>query len=76
MRGVVTGVAAGRSKIDGNSTIFGHRENIQQLLQIGAMIFTVTEGDGQGGLATHTALLVRGLRKRRRWWNRCGVPPN
>jgi len=61
MRGVVGGVAAGRSKIDGNSTIFGHRENIKQLLQIGAMVFTVTERDGQGGPAMQTTLLVRGI---------------
>ena len=56
VRLVVGGVAAGDAEVDGHATVLGHRENVQQLLQVGAVVLVMAEGDRQRG-ATQVAFL-------------------
>ena len=47
MGGVVGDVAAGRTEVDGHAAIVADGENVEQLLEVGAMVFAVAPGDGQ-----------------------------
>ncbi len=51
MRLIIHHVAAGGLKVDRHAAVVTDRQDIEQLLQVGPMVFTVTPGDRRNGLA-------------------------
>ncbi len=47
VRRVIGDVATGRGEVQRDTTIVGHRQDIEQLFQVGPMILAVTERNGQ-----------------------------
>ena len=59
-------VAAGGAEVQRHAAVGGDGEDEQQLLQVGAMVLVVAEGDGQGRAAQESLLGRRRWRRPRR----------
>src|SRR5207302_93333 len=61
VRAVVGGVAALDPEVHGDGAVAGDREDIEQLLEVGAVVLVVAVGDGQAELPTEGTFAVRGF---------------
>jgi hypothetical protein len=61
VRPIVGRVAAGRAEVNRHATVVAEGENVNQLLQIGTMVFVVTPGNGQGAPSA-TRVFLGGMR--------------
>ena len=56
---IVGRVAVCRREVNGDSSVIAHGQNVQQLLQVWAMILIVAKRNGQGSSATHATFFFR-----------------
>ena len=61
VRAVVGGVAALDPELHRHGAVAGDREDVKQLLEVGAMVLVVAPGDGQAEPAPQGPLLIGGL---------------
>ena len=61
VRAVVGGVAALDAELHRHGAVAGDREDVEQLLEVGAMVLVVAPGDGQPQPAPQGPLLIGGL---------------
>ena len=61
MRAIVGGVAALDAELHRHAAVAGDGEDVEQLLEVGAMVLVVSPGDGQPEPAPQGPLLVGGL---------------
>ena len=59
MRLVVRGVAAFDAEVDGHAAVVADGKDVEQLLEVRAVVLVVSPGDGQGGPPAAGALLGR-----------------